>query len=407
MSQAQTAKTDPRVDALASEARRLAQSGQTALALQSMRRATLLDPKQGVELARMLMFLADDAAAAAEAAHALREAECAGSTAAGYWLALLALGDHVEPRRLDSIQQRLALAAAEGLAPAARALALLAARESPHAAVEHWAPLHARGDVLASLLLREALCDRAAQDRDHAAHLRVLDRHLETLGLPRLPRITSPQANTGTQSVPTPWDCPAPMRLHHAPDVEVIDGLFGLEDCRYLIAAGLPHLRRSQVFDPSGERKGTAPIRSSEDASFDISQEDFALRLLQLRMARAAHRELVQGEPLILLHYRPGQEYRPHRDYLAPSALATMRPEAGQRVRTVCVYLNAVEAGGETEFPELGLRIQPHGGRALVFDNLRPDGSPEPSSLHAGLPVTRGEKWLATLWLRQRALRRY
>ena len=36
----------------------------------------------------------------------------------------------------------------------------------------------------------------------------------------------------------------------------------------------------------------------------------------------------------------------------------------------------------------------------MIFDNLLADGSPDADSLHAGLPVQRGEKWLATLWLR-------
>ena len=71
------------------------------------------------------------------------------------------------------------------------------------------------------------------------------------------------------------------------------------------------------------------------------------------------------------------------------------------------MYLNDVEAGGETEFPLAGVRIAPVAGRAVVFDNLLADGRPDPESLHAGLPVARGEKWLATLWLRERRYRHY
>ncbi len=76
-------------------------------------------------------------------------------------------------------------------------------------------------------------------------------------------------------------------------------------------------------------------------------------------------------------------------------------PEARNRGRTICVYLNEPEAGGETEFPVAGLIVDPQAGRAVIFDNLLADGSPDVDSLHAGLPVVRGEKWLATLWLRQ------
>jgi hypothetical protein len=43
----------------------------------------------------------------------------------------------------------------------------------------------------------------------------------------------------------------------------------------------------------------------------------------------------------------------------------------------------------------------------VIFDNLAPDGQPDPRTLHAGLPVREGEKWLATLWLRERRYRAF
>jgi hypothetical protein len=124
-------------------------------------------------------------------------------------------------------------------------------------------------------------------------------------------------------------------------------------------------------------------------------------------MCTAARVGLTQAEHLTVLRYEPGQEYRPHRDYRPPSSLEQDHPESGNRLRTICVYLNHVEAGGETEFPIAGAVISPQPGRAVIFDNLFPDGRPDPDSLHAGLPVQRGEKWLATLWLRERRYRAY
>ena len=76
-------------------------------------------------------------------------------------------------------------------------------------------------------------------------------------------------------------------------------------------------------------------------------------------------------------------------------------------MRTICTYLNHVECGGETVFPQADVSVSPMAGRAIVFDNLSADGQPDPASLHAGLPVTAGEKWLATLWLRERRYRAY
>ncbi|OWF63730.1 hypothetical protein B1H41_03980 [Xanthomonas vasicola pv. vasculorum] len=44
-------------------------------------------------------------------------------------------------------------------------------------------------------------------------------------------------------------------------------------------------------------------------------------------------------------------------------------------------------------------------GALVCFDNLHADGRPNADSLHAGLPVTAGSKWLGTLWFRQQRYR--
>ncbi|AQS78643.1 hypothetical protein XPE_05550 [Xanthomonas perforans 91-118] len=103
--------------------------------------------------------------------------------------------------------------------------------------------------------------------------------------------------------------------------------------------------------------------------------------------------------------YAPGEQYRAHRDYLPPGTIAADRPTAGNRQRTVCVYLNDVGAAGETEFPVAGVRVRPRPGTLVCFDNLHADGRPDADSLHAGLPVTAGSKWLGTLWFRQQRYR--
>ena len=47
----------------------------------------------------------------------------------------------------------------------------------------------------------------------------------------------------------------------------------------------------------------------------------------------------------------------------------------------------------------------PRPGAALAFRNVLADGTTDEDSLHAGLPVRRGEKWIATLWIREGAVR--
>ena len=101
-----------------------------------------------------------------------------------------------------------------------------------------------------------------------------------------------------------------------------------------------------------------------------------------------------QGEPLQVLRYRPGQEYRPHFDAIAN--------DDNQRVMTFLVYLNDDYEGGETEFLSTGLKVRGRKGDGLLFRNADISGAPDPSSQHAGLPVTAGEKYLASRWIRER-----
>ncbi len=181
---------------------------------------------------------------------------------------------------------------------------------------------------------------------------------------------------------------------------------FAPEEAALVQAVAAPGLAPSRAIDPHAGTGRALPIRTSHDAPIDPLQEDVAMRLLQRRLCALAGLPAANAEPMVVLRYRPGQEYRLHRDLLPPSTLADpVQGRGGQRVATVVAYLNAVDEGGETEFPRRGLRIAPRPGAALAFRNLLADGTADEDSLHAGLPVRRGEKWIATLWIREGAVR--
>jgi hypothetical protein len=103
------------------------------------------------------------------------------------------------------------------------------------------------------------------------------------------------------------------------------------------------------------------------------------------------------------MHYLPGQEFQPHFDIVInPDApdYEEQLAKGGQRVLTFLVYLNDDYEGGETEFPALGARWKGRKGEALFFWNVAPDGALDERTLHAGLPVTSGEKWMLSQWIR-------
>jgi len=75
---------------------------------------------------------------------------------------------------------------------------------------------------------------------------------------------------------------------------------------------------------------------------------------------------------------------------------------SGQRTRTLLVYLNTGYDGGETHFVTAGMKLKGNVGDAVLFHNCDATGAPDKSSLHAGLSVTSGQKWLLSKWYREK-----
>lgn len=174
--------------------------------------------------------------------------------------------------------------------------------------------------------------------------------------------------------------------------------LLSASDCRQLIAIGQQYLQTAMVTDEQSSQNVPHPERISEMA-WPKREDHPILQKLAEGIARLTGIPVPCQEPLQILHYRPGGEYRPHFDAFAEGS-ETLR-QGGNRQATLILYLNAVEAGGETTFPELGLRVFPLPGGGVFFRNLNEAGQRHPLSLHAGAPVLRGEKWIATQWIRQ------
>jgi prolyl 4-hydroxylase len=174
-------------------------------------------------------------------------------------------------------------------------------------------------------------------------------------------------------------------------------GALGVDLCDHLMGAALPRLRREQVLGADGRRR-TDPHRTSWGAMLGFGFADMPAVFAGRRLAQIAGIPYLHGEPLSILRYLPGQEYRPHYDFLTandPDLAAH-----GQRLKTALLYLNDGYQGGETRFLKPGLSFAGRTGDVLVFDNVDETGAPDYDTIHAGLGVERGEKWLASLWLR-------
>jgi prolyl 4-hydroxylase len=111
------------------------------------------------------------------------------------------------------------------------------------------------------------------------------------------------------------------------------------------------------------------------------------------------HGETMQGQ-----RYAPGQQFRAHHDYFhdKESYWQAMQASGGQRTWTAMIYLNDVEEGGATWFPQAGIKVSPKRGLLLTWNNMKPDGSPNELTLHEGMPVIEGTKYIVTKWFRER-----
>jgi prolyl 4-hydroxylase len=188
-----------------------------------------------------------------------------------------------------------------------------------------------------------------------------------------------------------PISIATPERLSDAPEVSMTRGLLTPAECDWLRKAAEPLFAPCTVNDAQG-REVLDPIRQSDGATFHWLIEDPAIHAITRRLAAISGTDAAQGEALQILRYRPGQQYRPHLDYV--------RPELNPRVLTVLVWLNHDYEGGETHFGKVGLSVKGRKGDALTFRNANDANLPEPLSEHAGQPVTRGTKYLASRWIR-------
>jgi prolyl 4-hydroxylase len=192
-----------------------------------------------------------------------------------------------------------------------------------------------------------------------------------------------------------PRSLPEPRKVGDAPEAWVISKLFTPDECAFLVEAAEPAFRRAPVGHlGSGGQLTVNQVRTCDVAAFPWIAETPAIHALNRRIARVAGKPVETGEPLQILRYKPGQEFKPHRD--------CTDDRENQRVLTMLVYLNDAYTGGETLFLKSGLKVRGNTGDALLFRNASDDGTPDMDSLHAGLPVLSGEKLLASRWIRQR-----
>lgn len=212
-----------------------------------------------------------------------------------------------------------------------------------------------------------------------------------------------PQVDTSTNRIRTPDRDVDVLLTLASPRVVLLGNVLSEAECDALIAYSSARMEPSPVISDTDEKNRLHEHRSSRGAMLQRGECELVSRI-EARLAALTAWPVERGEGLQVLRYEKGNEYRPHFDWFDPALPGPRKhlERGGQRVATVVIYLSDVEQGGATSFPEAGLQVQPKKGCAMFFANTDAYGAPDRRSLHAGDPVERGTKVIATKWLRQR-----
>jgi hypothetical protein len=188
-----------------------------------------------------------------------------------------------------------------------------------------------------------------------------------------------------------------------APRVLTIESFLSPVACAWIVDRARPSLDAARVKNAEQGGANVHALRTNTGMGFSLIDTDLVIQLAHARIAVAIGQPASHQEPSNILHYAPGQEYRPHFDFIDPGVehFARELQTVGQRTTTFLIYLNDDYDGGATTFPRLDWSFKGKTGDALVFWNLT-DGQPDARTLHAGTPTTNGVKWLFSKWVRDR-----
>ena len=185
------------------------------------------------------------------------------------------------------------------------------------------------------------------------------------------------------------------------PIIYVVDDFISEDECQEFINCSKDKLQPATVVGLNKEQKLKG--RTNEFAWLEHHANE-SIHEVSKRLSILVQMPIRNAEMFQVVHYESGTEYKPHFDSFDQSTELGKKywEPGGQRMITALIYLNDVEDGGATYFPELNISINPKKGNVLVFHNtISETTNINPRSLHAGMPVTSGEKWAANLWFRE------
>lgn len=193
--------------------------------------------------------------------------------------------------------------------------------------------------------------------------------------------------------------------LCELPRIVVFDKFLSTEEIEGMLKLGEGLWQSSTVVDNTSGQSVVDSYRTGKLAHLNTIKNNTMMEKIREQTAAMLKVRPAQIEGFQLVQYGVGDQYKVHHDWFDPKlpgpklSLKT----GGQRTKSMIVCLKQAEEGGETEFPNLDIKVKLEPGQAVVFDNLNPDGTPTTLTDHAGLPIIKGEKIIIPIWVRERA----
>tara|TARA_E500000178_G_scaffold299079_1_gene306595 strand:+ start:1030 stop:1734 length:705 start_codon:yes stop_codon:yes gene_type:complete len=183
--------------------------------------------------------------------------------------------------------------------------------------------------------------------------------------------------------------------------IDVYEDFLTKEECNVIIELARPLLERSGVV----QENSVSDDRTSTGVFLKTNMHP-VLEKISKKVSEITNIPIENQEDIQVVNYQKGQYYNEHYDECFEDTKECKESsKSGRRKNTFFIYLNNVEKGGFTGFPNISKKVIPKLGRAVSWNNiLESDGNiiNDPCSLHIGIKPDQGEKWALTVWSRDR-----
>jgi prolyl 4-hydroxylase len=195
---------------------------------------------------------------------------------------------------------------------------------------------------------------------------------------------------------------PSGIEVSSDPQIYVFENFLTAEECEHIISCARSNMSRAEV---TFDKANTKSHQRTNNVNWIPHQQTPITNNVSIKACQIVGMPLVNAEFIQVIHYAETQEYQPHFDAWDAATDVGKRcmETGGQRLITCLIYLNDVEEGGGTIFPNLDVEVRAIKGRMVLFHNCTPGTNIiHPDTLHGGMPVVKGEKWACNIWFREK-----